>query len=103
MAGAASKQVGRNRWLIGAGWMAGVSIILVEMQVGVDYVQASVVEHARMVAGWLPMIGTLLCRFIGSLAPHPQGLASVTRLMLLAAMPVALVVTGCVLKSRATE
>ena len=103
MASVARNQAKRNRWLIGAGWMAGISIVLVEMQMGMDYVQASVAEQARMIAGWLPVIGTLLCRFMGSFVPPTAGVASFARLLLFSAIPVGLAAMGWLVKSRATE
>jgi hypothetical protein len=102
MAGAASNQAERNRWLVGAGWMAGISIVLVEMQMGMDYVQARVAEQVRMIAGWLPMLGTLVCRFMGSFEPPPSGVWSFARLLLLSAIPVGFAAMGWLVKSRAT-
>ena len=98
MAGAARNLAGWSRWLIGAGWMAGISLALVEMQIGMDYVQARVVEHARMMADWLPMVGTLVCRFAGPFVQAPQGVQSLTRMALFTAIPVALAVAGWVIK-----
>jgi len=103
MAGAARNLAGRSRWLIGAGWMAGISMALVEMQIGMEYVQARVLEHARMMADWLPTVGTLVCRFAGPFVQAPQGVQSLTRLALFTAIPVALAATGWVIKSRAFE
>ena len=103
MADAARNLADRNRWLIGAGWLAGISIVLVEMQVGVDYVQTRVAEHARTMADWLPMVGTLMCRLVGTFAPTPFGVASLARLALFTAIPVALALAGWAIKGRAVE
>jgi len=103
MAGAARNLADRNRWLIGAGWMAGISIVLVEMQVGMDYVQARVVEQAKMIAGWLPMIGTLLCNFMGSVLPQSAGAQPIARLLLLSVIPLGLAALGWMLKSWAVD
>lgn len=103
MAGAPRNLAERNRWLIGAGWMTGISIVLVEMQVGMDYVQARVMEQAKMVAGWLPTIGTLLCNFMGSVLPQSAGAQSIVRLLVLSAIPVGLAVLGWMLKSWAAD
>jgi hypothetical protein len=93
----------RNRWLIGAGWMAGISIVLVEMQVCMDYVQARVMEQAKMVADWLPMIGTLLCNFKGFVLPQFAGAQAIAWRFLLSAIPVGLAVLGWMLKSWAAD
>jgi len=103
MVGAARNLAGRSRWLIGAGWMAGISIVLVEMQVGMDYVQARVMEQAKMISGWLPMIGTLLCNFMGSVRPQSAGAPSIGRLLVLSAIPVGLVALGWILKNRGAD
>jgi len=103
MAGATRNPAERNRWLIGAGWMAGISIVLVEMQMGMDYVQARVAEQAKMMAGWLPVIGTLVCRFMGSFVPPAEGAGSFGRRLLLLAIPVGLAAIGWLVKSRATK
>lgn len=102
MAGVASRRVGQNNWLVGAGWMAGISIVLVEMQVGVDYVQARLVEHANVVAGWLPMIGTLGSRLMGSVVlPASQDLQLCVRLLIFAAIPAGLTAAAWLIKGRA--
>jgi hypothetical protein len=59
------KQERQNRRLLGAGWVAGIGIALVEMQVGMDYVLSSVTQHMGALVGWLPVIGTMVARFWG--------------------------------------
>lgn len=103
MVGAARNLAARSRWLIGAGWMAGISIVLVEMQVGMDYVQARVMEQAKMITGWLPMIGMLLCNFVGSVLPPSAGAPSIARLLVLSAIPVGLAALGWIVKSWAAD
>jgi hypothetical protein len=56
---------GRSRWAQSAGWMAGIGIALVEMQIGMDYVLSSLVEHVRAIAGWLPAIGAVAAHLCG--------------------------------------
>ena len=103
MADAARNLADRNRWLIGAGWMAGISIVLVEMQVGMDYVQTRLAEQARTMADWLPMVGTLMCRFVGNFLPAPLGVQSLARLALFTAIPAGLALAGWAIKGRAVE
>jgi hypothetical protein len=56
--GTASMEGGqRNRVLEGAGWVAGVSVMLAEMQFGMDYVLSHVVIQVSAFLGWLPMLG----------------------------------------------
>jgi hypothetical protein len=59
------RQERQNRRLLGAGWVAGIGIALVEMQVGMDYVLSSVTQHLAKAVGWLPVIGTMVARFWG--------------------------------------
>lgn len=59
------RQERQNRWLLGAGWTAGIGIALVEMQLGMDYVLSSVAQQASGLVGWLPVIGTMVARFWG--------------------------------------
>ena len=99
MVGAARNLAARSRWLIGAGWMAGISIVLVEMQEGMGYVQARVMEQAKMITGWLPMIGTLLGNFVGFVLPRSAGAPSIARVLVLSAIPVGLAALGWILKS----
>lgn len=47
----------RNRVLEGAGWVAGISVMLAEMQFGVDYVLSHVVGQISAILSWLPMVG----------------------------------------------
>jgi hypothetical protein len=58
----AREQEKQDRWQVSAGWVAGIGIGLVEMQMGMDYVQAHLVPHARAILSWLPIIGTVVCR-----------------------------------------
>ena len=46
-----------NRVLEGAGWVAGISVMLAEMQFGMDYVVSHVVGQVSAILGWLPMVG----------------------------------------------
>ena len=56
--GTAATNSGRqNRVLEGAGWVAGISVTLAEMQFGMDYVLSHVVGQISAVFGWLPMLG----------------------------------------------
>lgn len=54
-----------NRVLEGAGWVAGISVMLAEMQFGMDYVLSHVVGHVSAIVGWLPMVGALARHFLG--------------------------------------
>jgi hypothetical protein len=58
----AREQKSRERWLVGAGWVAGIGIGLVEMHMGMEYVQAYLLPRVNAILGWLPIIGTLVCR-----------------------------------------
>jgi hypothetical protein len=58
----AKTQKSRERWVVGAGWAAGIGTGLVEMQIGMDHVQAYLVSHVSAILSWLPIIGTLVCR-----------------------------------------
>ena len=99
----ATRQEGRNRWLVGAGWVAGIGIALVEMQMGMDYVQENLVPRISAILGWLPILGTLVCRCMGTSAAHYHGMESMMRLMLLTSVPCGLCVLGLVRKQRAAE
>ncbi len=55
----------RRRVALSAGWAAGIGMMLVEMQWGVDYVLSHVAGHVSAIVGWLPMIGTLMQQFWG--------------------------------------
>lgn len=103
MAGAARRRAGQNNWLVCAGWMAGISIVLAEMQVGADYVQARLAEQANVAAGWLPIIGTLGSRLLGSVVlPASPDLQLSVRSLILAAIPAGLVAARLI-KGRAVE
>ncbi|MGB7847575.1 MAG: hypothetical protein WBL63_18320 [Candidatus Acidiferrum sp.] len=58
----AREQEKRDRWQVSVGWVAGIGIALVEMQMGMDYVQTYLVPHVSAILRWLPIIGTLVCR-----------------------------------------
>jgi hypothetical protein len=61
----AAKSEGRNRMLAGAGWVAGISVMLVEMQFGMDYVLSHVTQGMSAILCWLPMVGVFARQFWG--------------------------------------
>jgi len=64
--GKETARLGReSRVLAGAIWAAGVGIMLVEMQFGMDYVVSYVSGGARTIVAWLPMISTVVLHFLG--------------------------------------
>jgi len=65
MATETTKSERRDRVLEGAGWVAGVSVMLVEMQFGMDYVLSHVVGGVSAVWYWLPMVGVFARQFWG--------------------------------------
>ena len=65
MATKAKGQGRRNRMLLSTGWAAGIGMILVEMEFGMDYVLSHVAGQLGAIVGWLPMIGGLMRQIWG--------------------------------------
>jgi hypothetical protein len=59
------RNAGQNRVLAGAGWVAGVGVMLAEMQFGMDYVLSHVVGQISAILCWLPMVGVFARQFWG--------------------------------------
>ena len=61
--GTGTKRLERRRIALGAGWIAGIGMMLVEMQWGMDYVLSHVAGQVGAIVGWLPMIATVARHF----------------------------------------
>lgn len=61
----ARKRGWRNRMVAGAGWVAGIGVMLVEMQFGMDYVLSHVAGGVSAILSWLPMVSVLARQFWG--------------------------------------
>lgn len=55
-----NEQRRQSRMTQSAAWAAGIGIMLVEMQYGMDYVLTHVAGHMGAIVGWLPMLSTLV-------------------------------------------
>jgi hypothetical protein len=64
--GTATKNLERRRQVaLSAGWAAGIAIMLVESEWGVDYVFSHLAANLSAIVGWLPIIATVARQFWG--------------------------------------
>lgn len=63
--GTATNSLEQRQVVLSAGWAAGIAMMLVEMQWGVDYVFSHLAAHVSAIVGWLPMIATVARQFWG--------------------------------------
>ena len=93
----------RNLWLVRSFWITGVSLFLVEMSAGVDYVEASIAKQEVHGVDWLTALGLMILKIVDQTFWHLAKLEPIFRTLPLAALPFVLMAVGLALSRRATE
>jgi hypothetical protein len=94
MAAVAATTVGRQsekNWIMWTLWAAGIGLLLVEMNAGMDYLEAGLRQNVGNVLGWLPAMGVITLKLAGQAVWHWGTLAVVLRAVPLAAMGLLLI------------
>ena len=99
---AAGKSEGRARktWIGWALWGAGVSLLLVELSAGMEYVHAGMQEKLANTLGWLPTLGMLTLNVAEQSMMHWGTLEWVMQAVPMVTLAILLVGAGLVIEAR---
>jgi hypothetical protein len=78
-------------------WAAGVSLLLVQVQVGMEYVEARLQENLAGLLGTLPAMGMITLKVVEHSVWHWSGLQLAMQSLPMAAMGFLLVMFACLL------
>ena len=90
---AGSRTVG-NGWMMWAFWAAGVALLLVELNAGMEYVEAGLRQNMANVLGWMPAAGVVTLKAVEQSIWHWGTLEPVLRAVPIAALGLLLVALG---------
>jgi len=85
-AAAAARQGAEKNWMVWTFWAAGVALLLVEVNAGMEYWEASLQHNMGSLLGWVPAVGLITVKAAEQAVWHWGTLA-----LLLKAIPVAAV------------
>lgn len=103
MAGTTGGKKTRNQWLVRSFWITGISLFLVEMSAGVDYVEASIAKQEVHGVDWLTSLGLMILKIVEQTVWHLGKLDHISRTLSLAALPFVLMAIGVAMSRRGTE
>jgi hypothetical protein len=100
MASTRSSERSTREWIVGALWIVGIGLLVVEMSAGMDYVQASLKQEMVDFLDLVPALGVLVLN-LGQKAFWSLGtVASVLQVTPMVTLPLVLVGVGLVLGRR---
>jgi hypothetical protein len=97
MARTASGKRIKSSWMMWAFWAAGVSLLLVEVQAGMEYVEAGLQENLAGLLGTLPAMGMITLNVAEHSLWHWSGLQLAMQSVPMAAMGFLLVTVALLL------
>ena len=97
MAVAASESRGENRWMMWGFWAAGVTLLLLELNAGIEYFQAGLQHNMGNLLGWGPAMGMITLKLAMQSLWHWEALELALRGLPLAALGLLLVLFGLVI------
>jgi len=103
MEGLKSGKQKRNPWLVRSIWIAVVGLFVVEMSAAVDYVEASITQHAGGGVDWLTAFGLVVLNIAEQSLWHAGKLMPIFQYLPLAALPFVLMAIGLAMSRRAAE
>jgi len=94
MAVARSGRRAGNGWMMWAFWAAGVTLLLVELNAGMEYFEAGLRQNMGNLLGWAPAMGMITLKVAEQSIWHWGALELVLRAVPLAALGLLLVALG---------
>jgi hypothetical protein len=88
-------------WMVWALWAAGASLLLVELNAGMAYVESALQKNMANLMGWLPAAGTITLRVAENSLWHWGMLQGVMQAVPLGVLGLLLVTVGLVLRKSA--
>ncbi|HUN61963.1 MAG TPA: hypothetical protein VMU53_08235 [Candidatus Sulfotelmatobacter sp.] len=91
VATATRRQESDKNWMVWTLWAAGIGLLLVEVNAGMEYLEAGLRQNVGNLLGWLPAMGVITLKAAEQAVWHWGTLALVLRAVPLAAMGLILV------------
>jgi len=98
MAGNGSKRAGGSGWMMWAFWAAGVTLLLVELNAGMAYVEAGLQQNLANLLGWAPAVGMITLRVAEQSLWHWSTVGFLMRAVSLGVLGLVLVALGLALR-----
>ena len=86
--------------MVGALWVGGIGLLVVEMSAGMDYVQASLRQQMVDFLDWIPAMGVMALNFAQQAFWNFETVENALRVMPRATMPFVLLGVGLALGKR---
>ena len=100
MASTRASERSTRSWMVGALWVGGIGLLVVEMSAGMDYVQASLKQELVDFLDLIPAMGVMALNFAQKVFWNIGSVESALRLMPVVALPFALLGAGLALGKR---
>lgn len=91
VAATAGRRHSEKSWMMWTLWAAGIGLLLVEVNAGMEYLEAGLRQNVGNLLGWLPAMGVITLKVAEQAVWHWATLAVVLRAVPLAAMGLILV------------
>ena len=101
MARKTSEKVNRSSWMMWAFWAAGVSLLLVEVKAGMEYVEGGLRQNFANLLGYLPAMGMVTLNVAEQSVWHWSGLELTLRMVPMGVIGWMLVAVGLAMKEKA--
>jgi hypothetical protein len=89
-----------SKWLTWTFWAAGVALLLVELNAGMEYFQAGLQQNMGDLLGWAPAMGMITLRLAEQSLWHWETLAVVIRAVPMGALGLLLVTLAVALNKQ---
>jgi hypothetical protein len=99
---AVARSAGRtgNSWMMWTFWAAGVALLLVELNTGMEYLEAGLQQNMGNVLGWAPALGMMTLKVAEQSIWHWGTVGPVLSAVAVAAVGLLLVAAGLVASKR---
>lgn len=97
---AKSGQTAANGWMSWALWAAGVTLLLMELNAGMQYFEADLQQNMGNVLGWAPAMGVITLKLAGQSIWHWTTVELVLQALPLAALGLLLVGIGLAIRKQ---
>jgi hypothetical protein len=100
MAAARSARRTGNAWIMWSFWAAGVALLLVELNAGMEYLEAGLQQNMGNVLGWAPALGMITLKVAEQSIWHWGTLGPAFTAVAVAALGLLLVAIGMVVNKQ---
>jgi hypothetical protein len=100
MASTSASERSMRSWMVGALWVGGIGLLVVEMRAGMDYLQASLRQQMVDFLDWIPAMGVMALDFAQKVFWSFGSVESALAVMPMVTLPLVLLGVGLALGKR---